>query len=266
MFDQNSKPTEGANPVNGMSETVKKVSPPPNLPGIDETLKPPTPSSFNEPAPIVPTPSNSGVLKTPQVEDMFSETESPSTSQITRPLQPGQATQMPVSEQEVFGGRSILDNKVLLALLVIIGVAVIGGLIWFMFDLFVLNKTSELNNNENSNLNINSNVNDNTNINVNTNSNVNVNANENINNNTNVTPIQDSDNDGLSDEEEKELGTNPQSYDSDGDGLIDRVEVKIYKSDPLNKDTDGDGYNDGDEVINGFDPVRGSGARLFDVP
>ncbi len=44
--------------------------------------------------------------------------------------------------------------------------------------------------------------------------------------------IVDSDNDGLSDEEEKRLGTDPQ-----------------------NPDTDGDGYTDGEEVRNGYSPL-----------
>jgi len=81
-----------------------------------------------------------------------------------------------------------------------------------------------------------------------------------------VTPITkpaDKDHDGLSDEEEKELGTNPNNVDSDGDGLFDREEVKVYKTDPLDKDTDGDGFLDGDEVKNGYNP-NGEG-RLYKI-
>jgi len=81
-----------------------------------------------------------------------------------------------------------------------------------------------------------------------------------------ITPITkpaDKDHDGLSDEEEKELGTNPNNVDSDGDGLFDREEVKVYKTDPLNKDTDGDGFLDGDEVKNGYNP-NGKG-RLYKI-
>jgi hypothetical protein len=44
------------------------------------------------------------------------------------------------------------------------------------------------------------------------------------------------------------------SLDSDNDGLTDYEEKQIYKTDPFNPDTDGDGYSDGREVKNGYDP------------
>ncbi len=75
--------------------------------------------------------------------------------------------------------------------------------------------------------------------------------------------IQDTDQDGLSDQEEKILGTNIYSIDSDNDGLFDREEVKTYKTDPLNPDTDGDGYKDGEEVKNGYNPL-GKG-KLYEI-
>ncbi|MDD3543764.1 MAG: outer membrane beta-barrel protein [Kiritimatiellae bacterium] len=59
---------------------------------------------------------------------------------------------------------------------------------------------------------------------------------------------KDSDGDGLTDEEEAKLGTDPFKADTDGDGLTDYDEVKVYKTDPLNPDTDFDGLSDGDEV------------------
>jgi len=65
---------------------------------------------------------------------------------------------------------------------------------------------------------------------------------------------QDSDGDGLTDEEELKLGTDPENSDTDNDGLFDREEVKVYKTDPLNADTDGDGYLDGEEVNHNYDP------------
>ncbi|MGN0666717.1 MAG: VWA domain-containing protein, partial [Huintestinicola sp.] len=42
--------------------------------------------------------------------------------------------------------------------------------------------------------------------------------------------------------------------DSDKDGLSDYFEINNSNTDPLNPDTDGDGMNDGDEIIEGFDP------------
>lgn len=71
----------------------------------------------------------------------------------------------------------------------------------------------------------------------------------------------DSDSDGLSDDEESTLGTNPNLIDSDNDGLNDYEEVKIYLTNPLNPDSDGDGYLDGAEVKSGYDP-NAVGAKL----
>lgn len=58
----------------------------------------------------------------------------------------------------------------------------------------------------------------------------------------------DSDGDGLTDEYELEIGTDPNNPDTDGDGLTDGEEVSVYKTDPLNPDTDYDGLTDGEEV------------------
>jgi outer membrane protein OmpA-like peptidoglycan-associated protein len=66
----------------------------------------------------------------------------------------------------------------------------------------------------------------------------------------------DSDKDGLSDAYEKELGTDPNKVDTDGDGLYDGTEVKRFKTDPLQVDTDGDGLNDADEVRYKANPLR----------
>ncbi len=74
----------------------------------------------------------------------------------------------------------------------------------------------------------------------------------------------DTDGDGLSDEEEREIGTNPQVPDTDSDGLSDREELQIYNTDPTNPDTDGDTYIDGDEVKAGYNP-NGEG-RLLNIP
>ncbi len=59
----------------------------------------------------------------------------------------------------------------------------------------------------------------------------------------------DTDKDGLDDVREREIGTNPQNPDTDGDGLTDGEEVITLKSSPLNSDTDNDGLSDGDEVL-----------------
>lgn len=59
----------------------------------------------------------------------------------------------------------------------------------------------------------------------------------------------DWDGDGLSNEDEMRIGTDPRNPDTDGDGLTDGDEVHRYHTDPLNKDTDGDGLTDGEEVL-----------------
>jgi outer membrane protein OmpA-like peptidoglycan-associated protein len=56
----------------------------------------------------------------------------------------------------------------------------------------------------------------------------------------------DSDDDGLPDDREETLGTNPEDSDSDDDGLPDGLET-AHDTDPLVKDTDGDGLDDGEE-------------------
>lgn len=67
-------------------------------------------------------------------------------------------------------------------------------------------------------------------------------------------PPADSDGDGLSDDEEAELGTDPDSADSDGDGFDDGDEVG-RGTDPLDEDTDGDGDSDGEEIACGSSPL-----------
>ncbi|MEM1180815.1 MAG: carboxypeptidase regulatory-like domain-containing protein, partial [Acidobacteriota bacterium] len=64
----------------------------------------------------------------------------------------------------------------------------------------------------------------------------------------------DSDYDGLGDEEEVSLGTDPFNPDTDGDGLGDGDEIDLG-ADPLDADSDGDGMPDGYEVDRGFDPT-----------
>lgn len=49
--------------------------------------------------------------------------------------------------------------------------------------------------------------------------------------------------------------------DADQDGLPDSVET-IYKTDTAKADSDGDGYNDGDEVKNGYDPLKPGSIKL----
>ncbi len=60
--------------------------------------------------------------------------------------------------------------------------------------------------------------------------------------------LGDNDHDGLSNQQDLQLGTDPNNPDTDGDGLTDGQEVNVYGTDPKNRDTDGDGLTDGQEV------------------
>ncbi len=64
----------------------------------------------------------------------------------------------------------------------------------------------------------------------------------------------DFDFDGLDNLAECQQGTNPNSFDTDGDGLSDGDEVLIWSTSPVLDDSDHDGMNDGWEVANGLDP------------
>ncbi|HLO28287.1 MAG TPA: hypothetical protein VK249_04080 [Anaerolineales bacterium] len=59
----------------------------------------------------------------------------------------------------------------------------------------------------------------------------------------------DSDGDGLTNDREAALGTDPLKPDTDGDKLADGDEVNTRLTDPLKADTDGDGLQDGDEIL-----------------
>ena len=59
----------------------------------------------------------------------------------------------------------------------------------------------------------------------------------------------DTDNDSLTDEFEKVIGTDPQKEDTDDDGLSDCFEIEFLGTDPLLVDTDENGISDGDEDV-----------------
>ncbi|MGI5827170.1 MAG: hypothetical protein ACOX6C_01875 [Patescibacteria group bacterium] len=64
----------------------------------------------------------------------------------------------------------------------------------------------------------------------------------------------DTDNDGLTDAEERVAGTDPENADTDNDGLTD-AEERVAGTDPENADTDNDGYSDLQELLSGYDPL-----------
>lgn len=66
---------------------------------------------------------------------------------------------------------------------------------------------------------------------------------------------EDLDEDGIANRVEIQLGTNPTTGDTDGDGLTDYQEIYEYGCDPFVVDTDNDGLTDYEEVIMGFSPL-----------
>ncbi|MCK4614010.1 MAG: hypothetical protein KAU14_04330, partial [Thermoplasmata archaeon] len=67
----------------------------------------------------------------------------------------------------------------------------------------------------------------------------------------------DTDMDGLKDNEESSHGTNANDPDSDNDGLLDGEEVKAYGTDPLKPHSDSDNLNDSEEVKTyGTNPLK----------
>jgi Bacterial TSP3 repeat/NlpC/P60 family len=63
----------------------------------------------------------------------------------------------------------------------------------------------------------------------------------------------DTDGDGLTDQFEALLHTDPNKADTDGDGLSDVAETTVFHTDPLKADTDGDGVSDGFEFQSALD-------------
>ncbi|HKZ62972.1 MAG TPA: PKD domain-containing protein [Thermoplasmata archaeon] len=63
----------------------------------------------------------------------------------------------------------------------------------------------------------------------------------------------DSDGDNLLDEAERMLGTDPQAFDTDGDGLTDFYEYTASNTDPRQSDTDRDALSDWEELWPGAD-------------
>ncbi len=63
---------------------------------------------------------------------------------------------------------------------------------------------------------------------------------------------EDFDDDGLTNLEEINIGSNININDTDGDGIIDGDEVLLYQSNPLLNDTDGDGLLDFEEIFTYF--------------
>ncbi len=76
----------------------------------------------------------------------------------------------------------------------------------------------------------------------------------------------DTDGDGLTDDQEQQLETDPNNPDTDADGLTDGDEENVHGTNPLVADTDGDGSTDGQEIAQGTDPLDASSTPPNGVP
>jgi hypothetical protein len=68
----------------------------------------------------------------------------------------------------------------------------------------------------------------------------------------------DADADGLSDQRERQAGTDPAAADTDGDGVPDGREIS-QGSDPAQPDSDRDGLNDAEDAVPGTADADGDG-------
>jgi hypothetical protein len=236
------------------------------FPPAKETKDPSLPET-NNPAGIVKRPSIDPsqpfiVEKKPSAsnepEDIFHDvdkTEDQGGDYINQPPNVEMAANLGISENkgdEIDGLENKKSNKTKIILMVIVVFLVAIVTAWFAYTYFI-SSTEELSINQNGNSNS-----------LPAAANVNIPVNTNTDAVIKVTkPPIDTDNDGLTDEDEIKFGTNPELADTDGDGLSDQEEVK-YKTNPLDNDSDGDGYLDGDEVKNGYNPV-GEGKLLDTV-
>ncbi len=66
----------------------------------------------------------------------------------------------------------------------------------------------------------------------------------------------DPDGDGLAAKQEKDAGTDIAKADTDADGLTDREEINVYKTNPLSEDSDKDTVSDRKEILNRTDPLN----------
>lgn len=246
---QNQKHTDGA--------LQPKPAAAPNQPSTsDMAPKPvqsiPNTSGSNTPPPA---PNKSPEEKRAELEDIFSETESVPTPPAEKPdaFKPKQASE-PLKNKSNISNKS----KIKIILIIVFGVIFLGAGGFFGYrylmqylekDIQVLEENQETVEPEA----------------IEQNNNINNTDRSNTAEQKTPPPVVniDTDNDGLTDEQEKALGTDINKTDTDYDGLSDREEVRVYNTNPLDPDTDGDSFADGTEVEKGYNP-NGEG-RLYEI-
>ncbi|MBT4849999.1 hypothetical protein HON36_04060 [Candidatus Parcubacteria bacterium] len=245
----------------------------------DENTQTPQPTTPQPVVPVSPQPT------TPQpaapaapvgggIDDMFADVDPAPASAVEKPsaIQSGKITPIsqnnpPPAPGQPPAGPSASDmivadgggggplKKIIAIIIVIFILGLAGGAVYYF-----MNKNTEDTGGENINV-TNDIPEDNSNTNDNTNDNDfddDFDGLSNAEEKSLGTDINnaDTDNDGLFDAQEvNEYNTNPLISDTDLDGLTDYEEVETYATDPNKADTDGDGYQDGVEVGNGYNPL-----------
>jgi len=212
------------------------------LSGTDSAQTPDLVNHNNQPREI-------NLKETPQVPAMQNKTSINNTPTVSVNYKTGSPTNSPDK------GKKGIIVLIIILILILVGAGVLA------YTYFTNNKTTGTN--VNSNLNtpdqtqLNNNLKDLLDV-INSNT-----PEETIKENTTtisepaVEPIfsSDEDDDGLPDEQELELGTDPERGDSDNDGLTDKEELEVYHTNPVNSDSDNDSYLDGEEIKNGYNPL-----------
>jgi hypothetical protein len=236
MFDQFNKQ---------VADNTPGTPPPADLSGMNSA------NNFGKPTltakqPEANAPENSSMPQVTAAQDIFADTDRvappkqmPNHLPVQPPVSPTGLSNIK-DEAQMLSKSTPVKGVLIVVIIVLFLVAVYGIAAWY-FGLYPFKSVTIPENNINT---------------INTNTNQAVNQNQAPNNNAAVVDVnKDTDADGLTDNREKQLGTNPLKSDSDSDDLFDKEEVDFYKTDPLNPDTDGDGVNDGQEQKNGTNPL-----------
>lgn len=200
--------------------------------------------------------NNSNTKTKKEPEDILAEVDKP----VSRRMSQKKVAQN-VAEEKTAAAASAASHRFPFIFGGIATMVILAGIAGFL----MLSQEPETNNNiAKSNLNANINPGK-TNENGNTNNAPVANANSAPSNgNASQKITNDTDGDGLTNEDEAKAGTDSKNPDTDGDNLSDREEVKVWKTNPLKADTDGDGYNDGQEIKTLNDP-KVPGGKLLDL-